>query len=123
MARVAALVPDLLFGSKVQAALAQAGHEVQLLTAPPATWERAGELDVLVVDLTTDAIDGVGVVAAARAAGDLPGAKVLGFFAHVEPQVRERALAAGFDQVVPRSRMAREGAALVGRLADGAGPA
>jgi hypothetical protein len=30
--------------------------------------------------------------------------------------VRERALAAGFDQVVPRSRMAREGAELVTRL-------
>jgi hypothetical protein len=43
--------------------------------------------------------------------------RTLGFFAHVEPEVRERALAAGFDQVVPRSRMHREGAELVGRLA------
>jgi len=42
---------------------------------------------------------------------------VLGFFAHVEPEVREAALAAGFDQVVPRSRMHREGAALVSALA------
>ena len=46
----------------------------------------------------------------------------LGFFAHVEPEVRERALQAGFDLVVPRSRMAREGARLVeGLLADGGG--
>ena len=46
----------------------------------------------------------------------------LGFFAHVEPEVRERALQAGFDLVVPRSRMAREGAQLVERLlADGGG--
>ena len=46
----------------------------------------------------------------------------LGFFAHVQPEVRERALAAGFDQVVPRSRMAREGAQLVdGLLADRGG--
>jgi hypothetical protein len=33
----------------------------------------------------------------------------------VQPEVRERALHAGFDLVVPRSRMAREGA----QLADG----
>jgi hypothetical protein len=39
----------------------------------------------------------------------------LGFFAHVQPEVRERALQAGFDLVVPRSRMARDGA----QLADG----
>ena len=31
MARVLALVPDLLFGSRLQGALAAAGHEVELL--------------------------------------------------------------------------------------------
>ncbi len=115
MARVVALVPDLLFGSKVQAALAAAGHDVVLTTAEVDT---AG-LDVLVVDLTTDAIDGVAVVEHLRSGGALQGVRTLGFYAHVQPAVRERALAAGFDQVVPRSRMAREGADLVGRLARG----
>jgi CheY-like chemotaxis protein len=117
MARVAVLVPDLLFGSKVQAALAQAGHDVRMLGAAPAPWSADAAPDVLVVDLTTDAIDGVAIVAAARAAGQLDATKVLGFFAHVEPEVRDRALAAGFDQVVPRSRMNREGAQLVTALA------
>jgi CheY-like chemotaxis protein len=70
-----------------------------------------------VVDLTSD-FDGIGLVERLRADGRLGPTRVLGFFAHVEPAVRERALAAGFDQVVPRSRMAREGAELVARLAD-----
>jgi hypothetical protein len=34
----------------------------------------------------------------------------------VETDVRDRGRKAGFDLVVPRSRMAREGAALVDRL-------
>jgi hypothetical protein len=42
--------------------------------------------------------------------------RTLGFFAHVQPEVRDRALAAGFDLVVPRSRMAREGAQLADAL-------
>jgi hypothetical protein len=42
--------------------------------------------------------------------------KTLAFYSHVENEVREQALGAGFDMVVPRSRMAREGAALVERL-------
>ena len=37
----------------------------------------------------------------------------LGFYSHVEQDVRQRAEAAGFERVVPRSRMAREAAALV----------
>ena len=44
-------------------------------------------------------------------------ARTLGFFAHVQPEVRKAALAAGVDLVVPRSRMHREGADLVARLA------
>ena len=116
MARVAALVPDLLFGSKVQAALQAAGHDVSLLGAEPPDWSALGPLDVLVVDLTADRVDGT------QLPGRVPGARTLGFFAHVQPEVRDRALAAGFDQVVPRSRMAREGAGLVSRLAEGGSP-
>jgi hypothetical protein len=109
VARVVALVPDLLFGSRVEAMLAAAGHDVTLAGAPE---DVAGGADVVVVDLTTGTIDPAAVVAALPA-----GARTLGFFAHVEPAVRERALAAGIDEVVPRSRMNREGAELVARLA------
>lgn len=114
MAHVAVLIRDLMFGSKVQAALGQAGHEVALVASvTPAGLDGA---EVLVVDLTDHELDGVGLVQGLSAAGALDGTRTLGFFAHVEPEVRERALAAGFDQVVPRSRMAREGAELVERL-------
>jgi CheY-like chemotaxis protein len=116
MARVAALIPDLLFGSKVQAALEAAGHEVDLISGEVEAWDEIGGIDVLVVDLTTD-VDGVRLVETLAAGGELHDVRTLGFFAHVQPEVRDRALAAGFDQVVPRSRMFREGADLVGRLA------
>jgi CheY-like chemotaxis protein len=117
MARVAALIPDLLFGSKVKSALEAAGHEVDLITGEVEAWDGIGGTDVLVVDLTVDDIDGVQLVETLATGGELHDVRTLGFFAHVEPEVRDRALAAGFDQVVPRSRMAREGPALVDRLA------
>lgn len=116
MARVAALIPDLLFGSKVQASLEAAGHEVDLISGEVEAWDEIGGIDVLVVDLTAD-LDGIGLVETLASGGELHDVRTLGFFAHVQPEVRDRALAAGFDQVVPRSRMAREGADLVGRLA------
>jgi DNA-binding NarL/FixJ family response regulator len=120
MARVIALVPDLLFGSKVHAALAAAGHAVELTGDADAARAGAPAADVLVVDLATDAVDGAALVAAMDGAGELATTRTLGFYSHVDVDTRTRALAAGFDQVVPRSRMNREGADLVTALAAGA---
>jgi CheY-like chemotaxis protein len=121
MARVAALIPDLLFGSKVQSALQDAGHEVDLITGELEAWDEVGGIDLLVVDLTSPDVDGVEVFETLATGGELHEVRSLGFFAHVEPEVRERALQAGFDLVVPRSRMAREGARLVAGLLNDSG--
>jgi CheY-like chemotaxis protein len=122
MARVAALIPDLLFGSKVQSALQSAGHEVDLITGELEAWDEVGGIDLLVVDLTSPDVNGVELFETLATGGELHDVRSLGFFAHVEPAVRERALQAGFDLVVPRSRMAREGAELVeGLLSDDGG--
>jgi hypothetical protein len=100
MARVALLCPDLLFGSKLRGALEAGGHEV-VGPADPA--------HVQVIDLTVDPDDRL---AAARI-GELP---TLAFYSHVEVDVRRQAEEAGVDRIVPRSRMAREPAALVEAL-------
>jgi DNA-binding NarL/FixJ family response regulator len=115
MALVLALVPDLLFGSRVQGALTAAGHDVELIADEGRLKERledpdAPHADVLVVDLTNDDLDGAAVVES------LAPMRTLAFYSHVDTAARERAERAGFDLVVPRSRMAREGAELLARL-------
>jgi hypothetical protein len=111
VARVAAFVPDLLFGSNVLGALRAADHEAVLVNDPVDI--DPGAVDVLVVDLTADAEDRI---ASVQAAG-LDAVPKLAFYAHVESDVRVLAERAGFELVVPRSRIAREGASLVARLA------
>jgi DNA-binding response OmpR family regulator len=111
MARVVALLPDLLFGSKVQGMLAAAGHDVTVVGSPAAALEQLDGRDLLVVDLCEDAEDRIALLASAAGA-----AKVLAFYLHTDVETRVRALDAGFDLVVPRSRMAREGAALADGL-------
>jgi hypothetical protein len=49
-------------------------------------------------------------------AGLPTGLPKLGFYSHVDVDTRKRAEDAGFDMVVPRSRMAREMPALVDSL-------
>jgi hypothetical protein len=94
VARVALLTSDLLFGSKVEGALRAAGHEVVL----------GGEGEVAVVDLTEGQVP------------DKPGVPTVAYYLHTDQDTRQRAEAAGYDLVVPRSRMNREGPRLVERL-------
>ena len=116
MASVVALFDDLLLGSNVLGMLRAAGHEARLTGS--AAEARPDGAAVLIVDLASAGFDGVAVVEGLREAGELGGTRTLGVYSHVDADTKRRADAAGFDLVVPRSRMAREGPALVGRLAD-----
>ena len=117
MGRVVVLCPDLLFGSKLEGGLAAAGHEATRVEGEGAAREAlAGVAGALVVDLSAEGIDGVRLVESLRDAGELAGLATLGFYPHVDQETRRRAEKAGFDLVVPRSRMAREMGALVDRL-------
>jgi hypothetical protein len=117
MTRVLALIPDLLFGSRVQGMLELSGHEVRLVSDAVAVRANSPRETVLIVDLTGD-IDGPALFGELSSEGLLQGTRTLGFYAHVDPARRDLAMAAGFDLVVPRSRMAREASTLVARLAD-----
>lgn len=107
MARVVAVAADLMLGSKVEATLSAAGHDVTL--SPSLQEAPLGQADLLVADLDVEnpeALVGLGV-------------PVLGYYSHVNVETKEAAEAAGVDLVVPRSRMARELPALAERLLEG----
>lgn len=104
MARVVAISADLLLGSKVEAMLGAAGHEVTL--SPALTEAPLEGVELIVADLDSEspeALVGRGV-------------PVLGYYSHVNVETKEAAEAAGIDLVVPRSRMARELPALTEKL-------
>ena len=107
MAQILSIATDLMLGSKVEAQLTAAGHEV--ITSPSieeSTWDGK---DLIVADLDVEnpgALVGLGM-------------PVLGYYSHVDVGTKETAEAAGLDLVVPRSRMARELPALTERLLHG----
>jgi hypothetical protein len=104
VARVVAVATDLLLGSKVEATLTAAGHEVTL--APSLAESPLEGAELLVADLDTEnpeALVGLGI-------------PVLGYYSHTDADTRRAAEAAGVDLVVPRSRLARELPQLAERL-------
>jgi hypothetical protein len=117
MARVVAFIPDLLFGSSVVGALTAAGHEPVLASNEGALRSALTDAQALIVDLTFDVPERIELVRSVRPER----LKTLAFYSHVEAEVRDQARVAGFDVVIPRSRMAREGAAVLDRLLAGSG--
>ena len=107
MARVLAVVTDLMLASRVAEGLGAAGHEVTVVASPPEAPPEGVELVVADLDVADpEAVAGLGP-------------PVLGFYSHVDSATREAAQAAGLDLVIPRSRMSRELPELVERLLSG----
>ena len=104
MARIVAISPDLLLGTRIQETLAAAGHEVTLSSSAEEAPLKDAELVVADVErVSPEAVAGLGV-------------PVLGFYPHTEAELRAAAEEAGVDLVVPRSRLAREMPQLVAGL-------
>lgn len=116
MARIALLCPDLMFGSRLEEVLGAAGHRVTRYSGEDMARAAVAESDLLVVDLGAEDFDGATLVESMRMGRELEGVPALGFYAHVDQETRRRAEEAGFDRVVPRSRMAREASAVVDAL-------
>jgi hypothetical protein len=106
MARIIAVVPDLMFASRVEETLGAAGHEVGVVRSVEELEADDSEPDLLIADV--DEVDPAALVGR--------GLPVLGFYSHVEVETRGRAESEGVNLVVPRSRMAREMPRLVDSL-------
>lgn len=102
MAKIAAIVSDLMLASRVSESLKAAGHEVSVTPKLPEPLDA----EAIVCDLDTADLDAV-------VAANLP---TLGFYSHVDVETKQRAEAAGVGLVVPRSRMSRELPQLLDRL-------
>src|SRR5215210_3639046 len=102
MARVVAVVEDLMLASRVRTSLEAAGHEVEQESSLP---DELDGVDCVVADL-----DGV----APERLADL-GVPVVGFYQHTDVETKNRAEEAGLAFAVPRSRMVRELPELVER--------
>jgi len=102
MARIAALVTDLMLASRVRTSLEASGHEVEQDSGLP---DELDGIDLVVADLDTVAPEKLGEL----------GVPVIGFYQHTDTEMKQRADAAGLASAVPRSRMVRELPELVER--------
>ena len=114
MSDVIAVVPDLFFAARIEGTAKALGVDLQTLTSDAALAAcRDQPPGLVVVDLTAKD-DPIALVRAIKELRPTRPIRVVGFYPHVERALREGALAAGADEVLPRSAFTAQLATLLG---------
>jgi CheY-like chemotaxis protein len=111
MSRVVyAVVDDMFFAAKIRATAEAVGVEVLFPRTETALLEKAREAkpDLILFDLHNQRIDALNLAKQLKETVDLRDVKLLAFFSHVETELRQKAVEAGFDEVLPRSVFSRD---------------
>jgi PleD family two-component response regulator len=95
----------MFFASKIRAAAESLGVAFDKARTVESALDkaRANRPSLIVADLHSEHCDAVALAQALKADADLRNVPLVGFFSHVQTEFRDRALAAGFDQALPRS--------------------
>jgi len=117
MTRVIAVVEDMFFASKIRATAEALGVEVSFPRTQQDVLEKVVETqpDLIVIDLHNQKFNAVEFAQGIKNNEQLRNVRLLGFFSHVEAQLRRDALSAGFDEVVPRSVFSQDLAGFLSR--------
>jgi DNA-binding NarL/FixJ family response regulator len=105
--KVAALVDDLLFSSKIAAVARKCGATVTFFRTPQSVPEDA---ELILMDLEAPGLDAIAAIKALKTAR---AAKVVGYVSHVQVELKRRAEEAGADIVLPRSAFVNQLAELL----------
>jgi PleD family two-component response regulator len=107
---IIAIVDDMFFKSKIRAVAEAVGTEISFPRNKDALFQKAREAkpQLIIVDLHNEKIEPATLANELKADEELRSIRLLGFFSHVQTELQRDAIAAGFDQVIPRSVFARD---------------
>lgn len=115
--KIALVVDDMFFAAKIRGAADAAGRTTQRIKS-------LGQLEqelpsdppsMVFVDLHANQVDPIQAIARLKSHAKLRDVPIIGFFSHVQVDLKRRAEEAGCDFVVPRSLFSQ----IVGKLVEG----
>ena len=108
--RVLAAVDDIFFAAKIRGTADALGVAYVSARDVAGAIEsaRANPPEVVVVDLHATRCDPFALAESFKRDPALASVALVGFFSHVQTELRERALRAGFDRVLPRSAFVQQ---------------
>ena len=105
MKNVIAVVDDLFFASKIRGTAEQVGTRVQFSRSIADALAKARDKapGLIIADLNASCCDAIELARALKSDDSLTGVPLLGFFSHIQIELQQAAVAAGYDRVMPRS--------------------
>ena len=102
---VIAIVDDLFFASKIRGTAEQVGTRLQFVRSIDAAVAKARDEapTLIIADLNANCCDAVELARALKGDDALAAIPLLGFFSHIQTELQQAAIAAGYDRVMPRS--------------------
>ncbi|MEP6707626.1 MAG: hypothetical protein ABJC05_08905 [Pyrinomonadaceae bacterium] len=102
---IVAAVDDMFFMSKIRAAAESLNVTVRFVRNADALFSAAVESGpaLIIIDLQSQKFDAPALARRLKADEQLGAIPLLGFYSHVETELRDQAQAAGFDRILPRS--------------------
>lgn len=102
---VLGLVDDLFFTAKIAATASICTVSVTFAKDQEDLLKKASELtpSLILIDLSKEALGPLNAIQALKADTQLQAIPVMGFYSHVQTELKEKAMQAGCNSVVPRS--------------------
>jgi PleD family two-component response regulator len=110
MAGVIAAVDDLFFAAKIQETAQRLNIPLRLVRSPEdlAAHARASRPALVIFDLNATGCRPLDAIRQLKADADLQSIPTLGFFSHVQQELKAAAAEAGCDRIVARSALTAE---------------
>jgi len=108
--RVVAVVDDMFFASKIRQAAKQAGVSLEIAKNKGGLFDTLTDSTprLIVIDLNSKKLKPLELVRDIKSSDELKIVPILGYLPHVEELLKEEAISAGCDIVMPRSRFSNE---------------
>jgi CheY-like chemotaxis protein len=107
---ILAAVDDMFFAAKIRATAEALGVSVKFHRRLDGLVSAAVEQppDLIVCDLHNEKLNPIELARELKATEGLQAVPLLGFFSHVQTDLQQAALEAGYDRVIPRSVFSRD---------------
>jgi PleD family two-component response regulator len=102
--KILAVLSDLFFSVKITEAAKRAGMAVEFVKDPDDVLEKAsGRPALIIFDLNFAQAQPMELISKLKANAELKGTSLIGYLSHVQGELKQQALEAGFDMVMARS--------------------
>ena len=108
--KIIAVLDDLIFSSKIKEAAKPLNLELEFIKNPNGLSQKikSEKPSLLIFDLNSKCCNPLQIIKDLKSQPELKDIPILGYLSHVQTELKDAAVEAGCDLVLPRSRFSRE---------------